>query len=74
MSIKSEKSFCNMCGKILYVFDSRNTEDFLKVRKEWGYFSEKDGIVHSFCLCEKCYDKLVSDFRIPVTETELTEF
>ena len=32
----------------------------------WDYFSEKDGEVHHFDLCESCYDDLVSSFKIPV--------
>ena len=33
---------------------------------QWGYFSEKDGEVHDFDLCESCYDKWIGSFRIPV--------
>lgn len=39
----------------------------------WDYFSEKDGEVHHFDLCEACYDELVSQFRIPVDTEEQTE-
>ncbi len=36
-------------------------------------FSEKDGEVHHFDLCESCYDELVGGFRIPVDVEEQTE-
>ena len=37
------------------------------MKKEWGYFSGKDLKVHSFNLCEACYDRLLEEFEIPVT-------
>ena len=39
----------------------------------WDYFSEKDGEVHHFDLCESCYDEFVSQFRVPVDVEEKTE-
>ena len=36
------------------------------VEKRWGYFSNKDNEVHRFDLCEECYDRMVSQFVIPV--------
>lgn len=53
MDVKS--TFCNKCGEKI-------TGDFLKVNKEWGYFSNKDTQIHEFALCENCYDQLVSTF------------
>ena len=38
------------------------------------YFSEKDGQIHHFDLCEECYDELVSGFKIPVDREEQIEF
>ena len=32
----------------------------------WDYFSEKDGEVHHFDLCEECYDRMTAEFCIPV--------
>lgn len=60
---------CNGCGKEI------NTEiqDFLKVQKEWGYFSRKDLEIHEFCLCEKCYDRILSELKIPAAIIEKTE-
>ena len=53
--------------------NDRAREGVLSVEKAWGYFSEKDGEVHSFDLCEKCYDRLVNQFEIPVTVKKQTE-
>ena len=39
----------------------------------WDYFSEKDGQVHHFDLCEECYDELVSGFKIAVEVEEQAE-
>ena len=39
----------------------------------WDYFSEKDGEVHSFDLCESCYDELTNQFKISVQVKEQTE-
>lgn len=57
---------CNACGKIQR--DSANglQEDFLKIQKTWGYFSEKDGETHRFSLCEACYDRIRRQFKLPV--------
>ena len=49
-------------------------EGVLSVRQKWGYFSDKDGETHSFDLCEKCYDRLISQFKIPVMIKKETEF
>ena len=64
---------CNMCGKKIEIKNEIPMEDFLSVKKTWGFFSGKDGLVHEFDLCEACYDELVRRFQIPVTETEIKE-
>ena len=61
-----EKIYCNMCGKEMTVVNGVIREGVLSVDKSWGYFSDKDGPVHSFDLCEECYDKLIGKFQIPV--------
>jgi uncharacterized OB-fold protein len=50
---------CNCCGKIVLLEQDILKNDFASFRKEWGYFSGKDGVVHSFELCEECYDRIV---------------
>lgn len=63
---KTERIFCNQCGKEIIVKNEMPQEDILTVEKRWGYFSEKDNEVHRFDLCESCYDKLIAQFVIPV--------
>ena len=63
---KTEKIFCNQCGKEIIVKNEMPQEDILTVEKRWGYFSDKDTEVHRFDLCESCYDKLIAQFVIPV--------
>ena len=66
-----EQIRCNCCGRLLGQGE-RAGEDYLKVTKEWGYFSEKDGETHRFCICEPCYDRIRAGFQIPV-EIETTQ-
>lgn len=58
--------YCNCCGKTLKVENGILKEDAFEASKEWGYFSKRDMEVHHFNLCEECYEKLVSGFKIPV--------
>ena len=69
-----KRIICNYCGKEICVEPGKNMQDYLYIKKEWGYFSGKDGKVQEFNLCEDCYDELIRHFRIPVTDTETTEF
>ncbi len=68
-----EQIRCNQCGRILKYGEHGGQEDFLKVTKEWGYFSRKDLELHEFYLCEDCYDKLVQGFQIPIQEQSVEE-
>jgi hypothetical protein len=61
-----EQIQCNQCGKVIVYGEGTNQEDFLTVKKEWGYFSRKDLELHEFHLCEDCYDKLVQHFQVPI--------
>lgn len=61
-----EQIRCNQCGKIIVYGEGTNREDYLTVKKEWGYFSDKDLELHEFHLCENCYDKLIQNFQIPI--------
>ncbi len=58
--------YCNSCGKKLKYVNGVLLEDAFEVTKEWGYFSKRDLEVHHFNICEECYDKLISQFKIPV--------
>ncbi len=64
--IKSNDVRCNVCGKKIKMENGLLTEDVFEASKEWGYFSKKDLEVHKFNICEDCYEKLISTFKIPV--------
>ena len=64
---------CNICTKEIELEQEIIKEGCFSVDYSWGYFSSRDGMRHQFDLCEACYDKLVKEFTIPVTETENTE-
>ena len=64
---------CNCCGKEIKKEQGIQKEDVLNVSKEWGYFSKKDTERHRFCICEDCYDKWISGFRIPPVVEDTTE-
>jgi len=70
---KCIKIVCNGCKSTFEVIDGLTKTDVFTVKKTWGYFSEKDGQVHQWDLCENCYDRMVSGFLVPVTVEDLTE-
>ncbi|WP_253288064.1 ribosomal protein S18-alanine N-acetyltransferase [Anaerostipes sp. MSJ-23] len=68
-SCKEDKSMlCNVCGNPL-----KEKSDFIEVKKEWGYFSDKDTQIHEFKICERCYDRMIKQFEIPPRVTEKKE-
>ena len=70
----SEHIICNGCGKVIAVKHGMPMEGVLRVRQVWEYMSGKDGQVDSFDLCEKCYDRMTKQFRIPPATSEVIEF
>lgn len=64
---------CNQCGRNISSQRDVLQEDVLHIEKNWGYFSEKDGVKHRWILCERCYDKLIQGFAIPIEESDITE-
>ena len=48
-------------------------EGIFSAEVSFGYFSKKDGIRQEFDLCEECYDRMIRQFKIPVTVQEETE-
>ena len=68
----SEKKIqrCNGCGKVIRWEQDMLQEGVLEIEQTWGYFSGKDGEIHSFCLCEDCYDRIRETFVIPVKVQE----
>lgn len=69
----SKRICCNVCGKQLKIEHGILKEDVFEARKEWGYFSKRDLEVHSFNICEDCYDKLIQTFAIPVEISSKSE-
>ena len=67
------KMYCNSCGKSMFVENDMLKEGGFSTSFSWGYFSNKDGTTHSFDLCEKCYDEIVSKFVIPIDKEEYLE-
>lgn len=57
--------YCNKCAKQIKIEHDIPREDFLQIRKEWGFFSGKDGKTQEFLLCENCVEMLTRDFMIP---------
>lgn len=57
---------CNKCGKKIIVDNGIILEGVFSVDYSLGYFSEKDGEVHSFDLCEDCYDEMVKGYKIDI--------
>lgn len=66
--------YCNCCGKEIKVEDGMIMEGVFSAHVVWGYFFEKDGESHKFDLCEACYDKWISSFRIPPEKEIENEF
>lgn len=69
-----EKVICNCCGKKLVVEGGIVREGAFSVDHAWDFFSEKDGEVHHWDLCEACYDRLLDTFRIAADVEEQVEF
>lgn len=64
---------CNKCKKAMKVEDNIVKEGLFEVEYRFGYFSKKDSEVHSFDLCEDCYDSITKDFLIPPEVSETSE-
>ncbi len=64
---------CNVCGRDLKLKNGMIMEGNMSIDYAWGYFSDKDGEVHKFDICQKCYDKFVKSFVIPVDIAENSE-
>lgn len=64
---------CNCCGKKIETAKGIVIEGALSINVDWGYFSEKDGDIHRFDICEKCYDQWIASFKIPIEVVRKTE-
>lgn len=64
---------CNCCGKNLLVENGFLKEECIHVVHDFGFFGKKDGMTHTFDLCEECYEKITARFAIPVEIHEREE-
>ncbi len=70
---KLGKVICNRCGRNMRVENGCLKEGCFHGKAAFGYFSRKDGAIHSFDLCEDCYDRMTAEFVVPVEEGVETE-
>ncbi|MCM1158696.1 MAG: hypothetical protein NC300_08720 [Bacteroidales bacterium] len=68
-----EQIYCNKCGKVIEISNGIPREDFIRICKEWGYFSKKDGTTQEFVLCEDCVERMEEEFILPVSFRRTTE-
>ena len=64
---------CNCCNKELLVENGILKDECIHISHAFGYFSERDGEIQCFDLCEECYNKMIAKFGIPVENGERTE-
>lgn len=67
------KVVCNQCKREMLVENGMLKESCFSARHTFGYFSQMDGEIHEWDLCEDCYQKLIASFEIPITIQEETE-
>lgn len=69
------KVYCNCCGKEILVKEDTQIalEDYVTIDKNWGYFSNKDGIRQKMNICEACFDAWVSNFALAPEKVEEQE-
>ncbi len=64
---------CNACLRELKVENGFLREECVHVDHDFGFFGARDGLSHSFDLCEDCYQKIVAGFLLPPQERERAE-
>ena len=67
------KVVCNLCGRELRLEQGILKEGVFSGDTRWGYFADRDGEHHRFDLCEACYERLIRQFKVPVSVEEETE-
>jgi ribosomal-protein-alanine N-acetyltransferase len=71
---RQTKIKCNCCGQSIPRSEAKEPkQDYLKIEKKWGYFSNKDLEKHTINVCEPCYDKWITSFKLPVQIDEIIE-
>ncbi len=62
-----DEVICNLCGDHIKKDAFGNFEDYLEINKTWGYASNRDGETHRIDICQKCFEKLIQQFKLPVS-------
>lgn len=70
---KLQQVICNRCGREMNVENGILKEGCFTGKQLFDYFSNKDGEIHEFDLCEACYDEWIQSFKLPVALREETE-
>ncbi len=60
-----ESILCNKCGKELKNHKNGFYHSFFDTSYRWEYPSKFDNEVHSFQLCEECYEQFIKSFHYP---------
>lgn len=63
--------FCNMCGVELKKDSFGYFSPYFDVDYRWSYPSKFDNSIHSFTLCENCYENFIKTFKLPPTTQDL---
>ena len=70
---KVQRIFCNQCGRPMKIENGIVREGIFSAEVSVAYFSKNAGIRQEFDLCEEGYDRMIRQFKIPVTVQEETE-
>lgn len=65
--------FCDCCNRKINVENGIIKEGVFSIDYSWGYFSKKDGEIHSIDLCEECYDRIMKENNINIFRKENNE-
>lgn len=65
--------YCNKCGNPICKKETIEKADYVRIEKNWGYFSKKDGICERINICEQCYEEMIKGFLIPPEQEERKE-
>ena len=72
-NMELEQVICNKCGRQLKVENGILKEGCFAADTVFGKKKKKDGVRHLFDLCEECYDRMIKEFAVKVSETEEKE-
>jgi len=55
---------CNVCGCSVAKNELGYFDDFVQIKKNWGYHSAYDGQSHEFDICQRCYGLLLEGLAV----------